>query len=570
MQPRPRQQKADQLPVQRNLGAHGCEGSSSIGVPSSQGFSHVDLWPMVTHTAQNTGNLNRRTIFISNLPITIDNGRRLLPYVPREGLLEVRVKRSGGRDVGFAEYDSTEGAFHALRWFQQLSATAQIACDCSKANTRAWMRTQPQPCYPVPYDDFQRHRFNPERSTELLLNSVVLTADWAFSTPICRPKYIPSAASVQAPTTSLHQFPTRDCGSDFANSLHLPLAGVLEPQSRQAPPLPDSRHAGFGCQGWARPLVQQPPPHSGNRLTHPFDVPVMQYSGSESSEFFLGPGCATQGGTLQVSQQRTHHTLFRGHSRWRGGLPSYGAIPVPHGDHQMSRSSSGNLVTSATFKDEVLPTSTLFIRVLRPRHDSLNCTTSRPCTSPATPELRSPTPTDSLHLEERSAAPFSDARQQRIRQGIQHLNHLCEQWSQFHHRHVVSAAACHVQISPAPKVSGDCNASGDALFCEESMTTSGSSDASRGSHTSGMSNTGVSEEPGLEALSHDFYSERFAGFRTYVPFSRRGAFVRFERPMDALQCLRWFRQQAFFKDHVDVQFAREDTRQSRPHGSKSG
>lgn len=57
------------------------------------------------------------TLFIHSLPRHIQNGKQLHLYVPLSGLRELRVKRSGHRDVGFAQYFSPEEASEALAWF---------------------------------------------------------------------------------------------------------------------------------------------------------------------------------------------------------------------------------------------------------------------------------------------------------------------------------------------------------------------------------------------------------------------------------------------------------------------
>lgn len=562
---------AGQLPSHQQVGMAAPEGPPLPHGPPCPGHCqeysrHMPPTPSREHRPP-----LRRTIFITNLPLTIDNGLRLLPYVPGEGLIELRVKRSGGRDVGFAEYETGDFALRALRWFQKVAVTAQIAYDCSKVSSSTWAPTQSRFRYPVPYEEYNCCEADPVRSTELLLNSVILIAEWSLSSPACRPKYLSPPPSVHPPNYLVGPHSTSG-NTDPAAALHLVPTGTVGWQPQLGPPPPGSRGAGPPTGKLDHSTVPRAPVYTHHHLSQCYGVPSTHCGGAGGNlECLFSAAEAARGGVSQIPSHRVHEVPLPSRGDWERGTPPYDVRATLQDEKLMPGSSSGLVATPTLIKDELLPSSTLFVRVTGARGGSSSGNDSQPCgTSSGPPHCLSPTTSlgpPSPSLTGRGGKLSAYARQCDERREPHPLELLYEWWSQFHHRHRASPQPAYPPEPSSPE-SPNNQVGSTATSPDEEVATASTTATTVSTSASRVPDGDNAETLMSMILSQDFYSERFAGFRSYVGFSRWSAFVRFDRPVDALQCLRWLRQQPVLRKFVSVQFAREDTRQARPPQGK--
>ncbi|KEG10488.1 hypothetical protein DQ04_03651010 [Trypanosoma grayi] len=537
---------------------------------------------MPPHFVQKTGLPPIRTLFITNVPPTIDNSQNLLPYVPREGLLALRVKRSGGRDVGFADYDTVESAHRALQWFSTLDVTTEIAASCLRSMPPTWTPIPPKFRLPVPYEEYNRCAGDPARSTELLLNSVILVAEWSISTPTCRPNFVPSAAPLQP---SLNQ--ERYGGATVPRlSSHMscqPPLGFFPPSSCHAGLPVETRlhHMATVPQVRARsPLSRS----AGGSNTHGSDCPW----NSRETENPLGNSGPPQ---HPIPQQNCHWRPKQQQSHNRcctEGAHTYVTPSMSHiGRSRVSLSDPGG--SFAALDDTDLPSSTLFVKVLRYRgfpHQPLSSITDLTYSSAETEVERSGRAWDTSEV---SPALNTQEQQQPHPQPQLHpprrLENLFRMWSHLHHRHHCLSSQEDTLGEEEEEEEEEeppftCGAASTAAPERVVLTSS--------SRRENMARGGVAAETSIKeehilpsssssptrdngdacavvemVLNRDFFSERFAGFRSYVSYGRQSGFVLFERPGDARQCLRWLRRQPDLQPFLMVQFAREDTRRRR-------
>ncbi|KAG8345487.1 hypothetical protein ERJ75_000822600 [Trypanosoma vivax] len=516
---------------------------------------------------------NRRTLFIDSIPPTVDNNKTLWPYVPTEGLTDLRVRRCGSRNVGFAEYQNKEYASLALQWFHELDVTADIAFRCLSLLPMARMQQPPECLYPVPYEEYNRCARDPVRSTNLLMSSVILSVEWSVST----------SPHGQAPAVAAWPSPSL---------LH-----------------PHNRSRADRCVG-SVPLTNTAPSPFAQHATDVTPRRQMRLLGQSSSKCHTGPIAETWTCSAEVCAPAEMHSSFahlsrgisamhparEGKSNSGLGLDFGEVLPDSHRQHvctQTSRKQSerDSPVTSAfppppppqppqknlqTGVDSLCativhrvpcdgpaPVSTLFVRIVDPQRPN----------SPATPSYsshrRSSTPPAFHSSSSLALSPVADRPECSLpllgspRDRAQEPSDLYRRWSQFHHRH----HSCAEQWVQPSVVRVEEEAEKTITSLEVTHREALSAATAPLSPSLSTISSKVPDDEAADALlhkvlSHDFYCQRFAGFCSYVAYSGSGGFVRFEQPRDAQRCLRWLKQQVALKGRLDVQFARKDTRQS--------
>ncbi|ESL07425.1 hypothetical protein TRSC58_04885 [Trypanosoma rangeli SC58] len=514
-----------------------------------------------------------RTIFIKNVPPTVDNSHKLLPFVPTEGLFSLRVKRTGGRDVGFAEYKTLESAQRAMQWFYRLEVTAGIAFNCFSQLQHTWTPIPPRFRYPVPYGEYNRCAGNSVRSTELLLNSVILMAEWSLSTPTYRPCFDPFVASSQPLLPQYYH--------EFA-----PATTECTPQeSFQASRMGFNLFPGCHSAGsYAYTGMPQGAPR-----------PVAASQGvvaSRSERGFMAEGRVVEGGEaaagcpLRCWEPVQGTALIGGHQResrvghYQGQRGNESSLA-----HDTSCLSPGKVVqwgvrdssiASAVLDDKDLPSSTLFLRVTgnEQRHHLVS--------APSSLSLGASSRGDGNKIGETSegyeASPCSQYRNRwrlQNQQGLQQQNFSTSRWSRLHHRHQTCfvkqgrlgtllthqmAGATNLGNTVPPFISDK-----DEPLCNEFVVDEAPISPVLLSSITNCKDGDAGDAIARMVLNCNFFLERFAGVRSYVPYSRRAGFLRFERPGDARRCLLWLRRHPDLAPVLNVQFAREDTRRRRSH-----
>ncbi|RNF08083.1 hypothetical protein TraAM80_02995 [Trypanosoma rangeli] len=514
-----------------------------------------------------------RTIFIKNVPPTVDNSHKLLPFVPTEGLFSLRVKRTGGRDVGFAEYKTLESAQQAMQWFYRLEATAGIAFNCFSQLRHTWTPTPPRFRYQVPYGEYNLCAGNSARSTELLLNSVILMAEWSLSTPTYRPGFDPFVASSQPSLPPYyHEFAPATTECTPQESFQVSRMGFNS--------FPGCHSAGsYAYTGMPQRAPRPAVASQGvvaRRSERGFMTEGRVVEGGEAAA-----GCALrsweppQGTALIGGHQRE---LRVGHCQRQRGNESSLA-------HDTSCLSPGKVfqwgvrdstIASAVLDDRDLPSSTLFLRVTdnEQRH--------RLMSAPSSLSLGAPLRGEGEIIDETSegyeASPCLQYRnrwRQRDQQGLQQRSFSASRWSRLHHRH----QTCCVRQNPlgtllAHQMMGATNF-GNAVqppisdkeepFCNEFVVDEAPMSPVLLSPITNCKDGDTEDAIARMVLNCNFFLERFAGVRSYVPYSGRAGFLRFERPGDARRCLLWLRRHPDLAPVLNVQFAREDTRRRRSH-----
>ncbi|RNF25668.1 uncharacterized protein Tco025E_02050 [Trypanosoma conorhini] len=521
-----------------------------------------------------------RTIFIKNVPPTVDNSHKLLPFVPNEGLFSLRVKRTGGRDVGFAEYQTLESAQQAMQWFYRLEVTAGIAFNCFPQLLRSWTPIAPRFRYPVPYDEYNCCAADPARSTELLLNSVILMAEWSLSTPTYRPAFDSFVASSQ-PSSPEHYHDlaqtTMECApqelfqasrvgfSSFPGHHHADPSADTElpqraPRPHTAPRGVVFRTSGRGSTAEAR--------GSGGRSETAAGCPLR---GWEPAQETASTGC----------RRRESKTLCPQGQRGTGSSLARNT-PFLSPDKVSQRGAWDSTLASAVLDDKDLPSSTLFLRVTgngQRRRREVSPSSLSPGAS-----FRREGDRIGAATRDSEASPclqYRNRRKPRSQQGPQLRSLSPEGWSRFHHRH---QKCCVRQIplggTPLTQQMTVATSLDDAVpppasdkedpVCSEFVVDEASISPVLLSPIDN-SEGGDTEDAIVETiLSCNFFSERFAGVRSYVPYSSRSGFLRFERSGDARRCLVWLRRQPNLAPVLSVQFAREDTRRRRrPHKARA-
>ncbi|ORC88500.1 uncharacterized protein TM35_000161380 [Trypanosoma theileri] len=514
------------------------------GPPPPQAMSRLGLPP-------------RATICIKGLPPTVDNSQNLLPFVPREGLIALRVKRSGGRDVGFAEYDSGKSAHEALQWFYRLRVTTNIAYSC--------LSHMPPSCdipplgyrYPVPYVEYNNCIGDSSRTMDLLLKSVILDAEWSDSSPTCRPNFVPSRTS---PNPYFDQQNQQNYGC-------IP-SMAMTPERISQPPQ-------FGFH--STPLSHTGPiPETHSRP----DVPGLQNISWDSRpkstecchaisvESGWNQGCMTHPSKVGMSMQsgvkpQRHRWHSQPQQAWgqtstEGDIHMHGTSSITQSDSSRACLSDSTL-PSFILDDKDLPSSTLFVRALRyrPHHlqqntSSFRAASSSPISGRAEEEIVE------TSYDSGTSVPSEHQYQQR-RQQQQQLDRVVQEWACLHHHHHFSA---YPEVQSNIPSSIPCNASAHSGMPAEVQEGSPTFRSLSSSHTGDDT---ITNEVIKGVLNRDFFSERFAGFCSYKSFGKQCGFVRFETSEDARQCLCWLRRQQNLRPFISVQFARQDTRSCRFH-----
>ncbi|KAH9599812.1 hypothetical protein LSM04_006826 [Trypanosoma melophagium] len=549
-----------------------CTAGASLCAPSSSSLSRGEF-PISSppQGMSRPGLPPRATICIRNLPPTVDNSQSLLPYVPREGLIALRVKRSGGRDVGFAEYDSLKSAHESLQWFYRLRVTANIASDC--------LPHMPPSCdipplgyrYPVPYVEYNNCVGNSSLTMELLLKSVILEAEWSDSSPKCRPNFIPSRTSSNPYFDQHHQqqqgygcIPSMDMtperiiqppqvGFDLTSASH---NGPI-PETHPRPPVAGLQNVSWGSRPKSAGCSTATCVESGwkhRSLVHPSNVGMSMQSGVRP----------------QRHQWQSHPQQAWGQDTTKeGGTHIYVASSLAQSDSSRVCLSDCTL-PSFILDDKDLPSSTLFIRALRYRRQypqqnaSLFSTDSSFSTPGRTTEEMVETSYDSgtsLPSEQQQQPPQlqQQERKQEQEQRRDEPNRILQEWSCLHHHH-------HFPVSTEVQSSMPCSTS-----CNPSTRCGIPAETQKGSPAFFSLSSSHAEEDTIVnevikgVLNRDFFSERFAGFCSYKSFGKQCGFVRFETSEDARQCLRWLRRQWNLRPFISVQFARQDTKSFSSH-----
>ncbi|KPA77071.1 hypothetical protein ABB37_07404 [Leptomonas pyrrhocoris] len=281
------------------------------------------------------------TLFIDGLPSSIENQYQLCPYVPPQGRVKVRVKRSNGRDVGFAEYDGVDSASAALEWFRgirtmketvQTSGCAAMlgavgshggtCCSCGRAYA-APSQSQPQPhtaestyprsytqWVPVAYNDYLALRDDPVQFAQLLRQCVSLRVEWARTREA---QHTPAQQMAGQPAQVVE-------GAAQLHTLSSPLQSIAAMlTSMHAPSLPATArpgdHTPATMQTNTRCYEQPPPPPPLPQQQRP---PQRLYSEEVASPFH--PPSVTSTPSCSTGRAVPTFTVARatGRSRWAG------------------------------------------------------------------------------------------------------------------------------------------------------------------------------------------------------------------------------------------------------------
>ncbi|EKF39301.1 hypothetical protein MOQ_000476 [Trypanosoma cruzi marinkellei] len=567
---------------------HGCGmgpvGGERGGVPdaaakSPASFSSSSCAPHseppklhLPQLSQDSGLSLTRTIFIKNVPPTVDNSHKLLPFVPSAGLVALRVKRAGGRDVGFAEYNTADSAYRALQWFYRLEVTAGIAFNCFPRMLQKWTPIPPRFRYPVPYDEYNHCAGDPTRSTELLLNSVILIAEWSVSTPTCRPG---SDSSVTSPQPLSHQY-----YHFFAQKpIEFIPQATLQLPSFVFQPSPVGHCAGF------TPVTTMP--QWGNGPVIPSNIiyfkpsvdPIAVGSTNGCSGSVAGCPMKSKGNMQRTASCGNYLRAFKNRNLEcqldTVTSPLHFKSQLSHNNKASKRGVLDPTIASALLDDNDLPSSTLFVRVMSPferrrRELILSLTSMGSSFLKETGNIGEASET----TEVSSCLQNQEKLEKQYQQEMRQVKYSSEEWSCFHHRHHLcterklseepltpyTADATTMKAAALPDFSDNeepmCN---ELLFDEVPrlppllFPIADCEDSDMGKALVKM------------LLKRNFFSERFAGFYSYVPYSKWAGFARFETSGDARRCLLWLRRNPDLAPLINVQFAREDTRRYRSH-----
>ncbi|EKG07243.1 hypothetical protein TCSYLVIO_001629 [Trypanosoma cruzi] len=513
-----------------------------------------------------------RTIFIKNVPPTVDNSHKLLPFVPSVGLVSLRVKRTGGRDVGFAEYNTADSAYRALQWFYRLEVTAGIAFNCFPRMLQKWTPIPPRFRYPVPYDEYNHCAGDPTRSTELLLNSVILIAEWSVSSPTCRPGSDSSVMSLQPPSPEYYHFFVQK-PMEFIPQATLQLPRFVLQSS------PVSHCVGFTALTTMPQWTKGPAIPSNIIYCKPSGESIAARNTNECSGSAAGCPLKSRRNIQRTASAGNHPRAFEnGHFRCQGDAvasPLHFKPQLSQDDKASQRGVLDSTIASAVLDDKELPSSTLLVRVLSPgerrRREFLLSLRGVGISFLNEPgnigEASEATEVSSCFQSQES---WEKQQQKDMRQ----VKYSSEEWSCFHHRHHLcmerklreepltqyTADTKTLKAADLPHFSDKEEPMCDELVFDEAPILP--------SLLSSVAYCGDSDTESAIVkllLRRSFFSERFAGFYSFVPYYKWAGFVRFEKTADARQCLLWLRRNPDLAPLIDVQFARKDTRRYRSH-----
>lgn len=537
-----------------------------------------------------------RTLFIDGLPPTIENQHQLNPFVPPQGRVAVRVKRSRGRDVGFAVYDNVDAASAALEWFHEIRMTTEkvqasgyvgvpgsfLAYAAAAQRPEFWPAPAaaagpllPQQALagrggsddavqsnatllPISYEDYLRTRHDPVQYDQLLRQSVSLRVEWAHTHEIRRPHHPYSSSSQQ------QQYP-----SSSSSVSPLRAAVGLLPASPVVPPFHDQ--SGFSvrdsesfAQFYSLPFqsavhVAAPPPAATHHPTTPQEAVHRLHT--EEFDFAVPPpslsafpahGPPSMERPPQPSYPMAHPPQPQQYHHHQQQLPTQ-REPVgvagtceesgleaehdytPYFTPTLSHAHAGLRLTSPTITS---PTTTTTTTATQSPNRSLTSTTS-PMLPPQLPrgrvDRRLPSRTLFVRLVHNFPLPPSLARAPPSATDVRH-----DPASPSSPTRVPDGAVS--SGGPSPPVSVSVHGVESAVMTVEDRALFGLAQ---------------------RVCREEFFSEQFAGFVRYHPFLHPpyygGCFVLFERDTDMQRCLQWMRRDARLMTLFSVQPARNDT-----------
>jgi hypothetical protein len=473
------------------------------------------------------------TLFIDGLPPSIENQHQLSPYVPPQGRVKVRVKRSRGRDVGFAVYDSVDAASAALAWFHNLRMIQEMV------QTSSYAVPSVTTALPVSYDDFVATHRSPADYARLLRHSISLRVEWAHTHEIHRASIPPkSPQNSGAALTTSESNTTYNLGSRgvLEDSMQpCALAPVFASQdSLVRGPQPPPQPSAYG--GTQRLFAEE---HASNIAPLPYTANRSQSTGRVTQANINTTYPPSTRAALSCNASTPPNSFAFCERQVTESAQEYAPYSAPAST--VSRVSSALPYTTAT------TTVTAAAASSTTQLSDWSAASYPSIGQPWQPqpgraaqicvERRLPSRTLFVKLIHNFPLPLSlaqlslPAEQQQSQQQQQRL------------------------YDPHP-----CGA--------DPVLSGGPPVAASPAHSLDMSTAMTVEDRAFFALAQrvcreEFFSEQFAGFVRYRPFLHPpyygGCFVLFERDTDMQRCLQWMRGDARLMTLFTVQPARNDT-----------